>query len=1027
MRIERLHVEGFGVHRDLHLEFGPGLNVLLGPNEAGKSTLHAFVLAVFFGLGKKDEWLPSRGGRHGGALTLARRGEHTRIERVFSPRKSLRVVGPRGEEGGEEMLAEILGKVDAKLYRSVFGFDLEDLQKLPLGSDEIERHLFDAGLLGAGKSLVGLRKELRDVMDRLHRPRSGPIWDGYRSIRAQRRTLEELVERSRAHGERLGREATLEEEIAKARARRRTLEIENRRWHRLLDLWPFEVKRRSLEARLEELGPTSGNEAALYEALLHHDRLREREQALRNDLDRLAADHEEIVRALGAIALDEALLSLEPRLSALEEERAFVEEARESVAALGRSIAQRDDAIAALTASFGEGWSLERALGVDRSLARREALEARAAALRRAEQALDEAARRTEAAQATLEDRERELEAARAAVAAHGDVPTAEAIELRTRALAGLRAAQAERERLAQREVTEAAGASGPTLARIGATALLALVGAALFFVDRPIAGLLVLAAGLGLAWVWGRRGRAGAGEGLWAAIERCERDLRAHAEVLGLLPSFGAGEIEGAAMALEGDRKRRDRHDDLVRAVEEREGAARAARAAWEAARAREEEARGAWVAAEAAWRAACAELFGGVDGARAPGPEAARERLERLERIANLWEARESERKEKERLEARLHRWRESATSLLASAGRDVLEGDLPTLRVRLAELRRAIEETREGVVRRRNLLEQKAKLERERERLQEQLDALATELARCLEEQGVDGREALAARLEQERTREQLRQELQGIENAFLEQMGEGEEAERIRSLLSEGRRDVWEVERARTGEAIERLTEAIEVLQQELAITQAERKREEDSEAIPELEEQIEDDRVVWATLVQRYRRASALELLLDEALEELQEARQPAVLRSASAFFRTVTEDRYVQIRQVAEDAKVEVIRPHGAAIAAGQLSRGTREQLYLCLRLGLADAFAEQGVKLPILMDDVLVNFDPERARGMARVLVEVADRHQILLFTCHPATAELLAQEAGAACIPLPRPDASEPPAAAAASATGS
>src|SRR5690606_21426503 len=167
-------------------------------------------------------------------------------------------------------------------------------------------------------------------------------------------------------------------------------------------------------------------------------------------------------------------------------------------------------------------------------------------------------------------------------------------------------------------------------------------------------------------------------------------------------------------AMALEGDRKRRDRHDDLVRAVEEREGAARAARAAWEAARAREEEARGAWVAAEAAWRAACAELFGGGDGARAPGPEAARERLE-----------------------ARLHRWRESATSLLASAGRDVLEGDLPTLRVRLAELRRAIEETREGVVRRRNLLEQKAKLERERERLQEQLDALATELARCLEE--------------------------------------------------------------------------------------------------------------------------------------------------------------------------------------------------------------------------------------------------------------------------------------------------
>src|SRR5690606_36640589 len=127
------------------------------------------------------------------------------------------------------------------------------------------------------------------------------------------------------------------------------------------------------------------------------------------------------------------------------------------------------------------------------------------------------------------------------------------------------------------------------------------------------------------------------------------------------------------------------------------------------------------------------------------------------------------------------------------------------------------------------------------------------------------------------------------------------------------------------------------------------------------------------------------------------------------------------------IRQVAEDAKVEVIRPHGAAIAAGQLSRGTREQLYLCLRLGLADAFAEQGVKLPIIMDDVLVNFDPERARGMARVQAEVADRHQHLLSRCRPPSAELLARETGAACIPQPRPDASEPPAAAAAAATGS
>jgi uncharacterized protein YhaN len=42
-------------------------------------------------------------------------------------------------------------------------------------------------------------------------------------------------------------------------------------------------------------------------------------------------------------------------------------------------------------------------------------------------------------------------------------------------------------------------------------------------------------------------------------------------------------------------------------------------------------------------------------------------------------------------------------------------------------------------------------------------------------------------------------------------------------------------------------------------------------------------------------------------------------------------------------------------------------------------------------------MDDVLVNFDPERARGMAMAINAVSDEHQVLLFTCHPHVVDLL------------------------------
>ncbi len=77
------------------------------------------------------------------------------------------------------------------------------------------------------------------------------------------------------------------------------------------------------------------------------------------------------------------------------------------------------------------------------------------------------------------------------------------------------------------------------------------------------------------------------------------------------------------------------------------------------------------------------------------------------------------------------------------------------------------------------------------------------------------------------------------------------------------------------------------------------------------------------------------------------------------------------------------------------------MSRGAAEQLYLCLRLGLAAEFARRTAALPLIMDDVLVNFDPERARAVACELAHFSWRHQILIFTCHPETAALILEVA--------------------------
>jgi uncharacterized protein YhaN len=133
----------------------------------------------------------------------------------------------------------------------------------------------------------------------------------------------------------------------------------------------------------------------------------------------------------------------------------------------------------------------------------------------------------------------------------------------------------------------------------------------------------------------------------------------------------------------------------------------------------------------------------------------------------------------------------------------------------------------------------------------------------------------------------------------------------------------------------------------------------------------------------------------------DALEGYRRERQPAVLRRAGDAFARITDGRYRGVLQAAEPGAIEVLDRAGRCLPVAALSRGTQEQLYICVRLGLAASVAERGLRLPLLLDDVLVNFDPARARATAEVLAGFGRDHQVLFFTCHPSTEALLAAAA--------------------------
>ena len=118
-------------------------------------------------------------------------------------------------------------------------------------------------------------------------------------------------------------------------------------------------------------------------------------------------------------------------------------------------------------------------------------------------------------------------------------------------------------------------------------------------------------------------------------------------------------------------------------------------------------------------------------------------------------------------------------------------------------------------------------------------------------------------------------------------------------------------------------------------------------------------------------------------------------KQPTVIRNAGHYFGTITGGEYSGIRSSLEGREMSVFDHRQASKNIDQLSRGTKEQLLVSLRLGFIEEYERQAEPLPVVADEILVNFDPARARQAAKILQEFAAQRQMMIFTCHPATAD--------------------------------
>jgi len=137
-------------------------------------------------------------------------------------------------------------------------------------------------------------------------------------------------------------------------------------------------------------------------------------------------------------------------------------------------------------------------------------------------------------------------------------------------------------------------------------------------------------------------------------------------------------------------------------------------------------------------------------------------------------------------------------------------------------------------------------------------------------------------------------------------------------------------------------------------------------------------------------------------VLNESKKRYEKDKQPEVIRHTKKYFQSITNNAYRDLRISLSERRVEVIDDAGKSKTVEELSRGTREQLLLALRMGLIEEYETTVEPLPLALDDVMVNFDNPRAERLAEVLTDFAKDRQVLLFTCHQHSSDLFKEKDG-------------------------
>jgi len=1037
MRVLGWRIDGFGALRDVRADgLPPGLTLIEGENGSGKTTLLAFLRAVLFGLpragGATNRYEPPPGVRHGGRIDVEMcDGRRYRIERhVTKGAASGQATVVSLDGAGPTDLGALLGRATDDLFCNAFAFGLKELASL---DKDVQARLHAAATGAGAVSVFDALKRLNDSAASLFAPggrkpaindllgRHREVEDGLRSARA---AALQAPEHERREEELERKSQRVEKELEQARAQERELDMVQR-------ALPVCEQLREARAALEALPPAApvpeGGVETLERLLAGvknaHDRRTEAEA-------RLASQR----ASIEAIAVDEAVRA---RRGAIEDGARRVQQAIDADRDLPLRRAEeraKAEEVADGLRRLGEGWTEERATSFDDGLPVEQAVAEADARLREREETRRQREAEARAAGARVHEEREKLAQARAGFEARWPAPPRDraAVEadveraVRARTLAqslggeeGLRALEADR-RAAESELARvrAAGPTAPppprllwAVAAIAALALLLTVALQQGAVAIAATGLVASAAAVA-ALLARRAARAPAVAAHAAAVasaekvlreaesrlqeERAERERR-RAELaplldsLGLPPDAGLPDIERVAERLNDERQGLDLRERDAETVRDAERTLERVERASEAAQRALAEAEQAVAAERSAWQAWLADRSLPVDLT----PAGMRDMVAQVREVRRCVRERDALRQRIAAMEDCVAGFRNGVLAIAETTAAGASVNDLVA---ELEQARRRLEQADAAAAQRDALLQGVPGLEATLAvRRREEHEAVAA-LRAVLDEAGVENEEAFRERARQAGARRDAESRVRHLEAQLGALAGPAGDPDRLEAEVARWNTGALQAE-------IDRLRSRIEELQTEQRALASQL-----GEVTKTLHDLLQSERIetlgqeragLAAEIAQNADTWAELKVcawLLGRAREKFERERQPEVVRRAGAHVREVTGGAYEGLFAVqGEGGGIEAVAAGGDRKEQRRWNQGLLEQIYLCLRLGFIEDYARSAEPLPVVMDDILANSDPDHARRAAALIAAFARSYQVLYLTCHPETAGFL------------------------------